>query len=161
MPVETQYGWQCTLYGNGGTFAAPDWGEDGEDIKIVGDLQLDPAYGEVVIPTREAGGVQSFEPVILGVGITGKMRVDKSNATFVAWDAAFHAKTALDLLMLNGPKGVNGNRGYRMEFKLFTWKEVQGNGDLLMREFTLKPCLSTNPKQRAVVTGGNVVLTGL
>jgi hypothetical protein len=151
------YGWKCNLSGNGGTTGTPTWAE----ILIVADTKLAPSFSENVIPTREGKGLELSEPNLLKIEVTGKMRVEYADADYVKWDTAFATKGELDLLVLNGPPTVNGVTGYRLAFKLHKFEESQGNEEILMKDFVLKPCLSAVPRKRAKVVSGTIAYSDL
>jgi hypothetical protein len=156
MSEKVRYGWQAVLLLNTGTRAATVFVE----ASIVGDIQLDAVYKSAVIPTREGKGLELEEPTIQSLSLSGKMRVDDTSTIYDAFDDAFAAKTPLDVLVLNGKKLSEGARGYFLEFKIHDWKQGQGNDAILMHDFTLKPCIGSRPKMRAIVgAAGALTLT--
>lgn len=147
-------GIDCVFYRNSGTYGSPTWTE----VDDILDLDADPSWGEGDASSR-GSPVMMTEPTQMALSITGKIRVSLDDADFVALDDAFVARTALDLMVLNGPSSTNGVRGWRMDFKIFGWKETQAANGVLYRDFTMKPCLSSNPPKRAVVASGAAVFT--
>lgn len=147
-------GIDCKFYRNSGTYGSPTWTE----VNDILDLDADPTWGEGDASSRGSPVVMT-EPTMLGMTITGKIRVSLADADFVALDDAHIARTALDLMVLNGNSTTNGVRGWRMDFKIFGWKETQAANGVLYRDFTMKPCLSDNPPKRAVVASGSPVFT--
>jgi hypothetical protein len=84
-----------------------------------------------------------------------------TNAVFLFIDAAFIARTEIDILVLNGPNTTNGVRGYRSGMKVLDLGEDQKIDGVLFRSFTMKPCISANPTKRVVVSGGVPVYTAI
>lgn len=154
MAKKMRYGWKAKgYYRSGGTFESPTMTE----ITVVGNLKVSPKYKSAVIPTREGKGLELEEPTLLGIEVSGFIRDDENDAAFLAFDTAFHAKTELDTAFLNGGITEAGSRGYRLGMKVHEWEQQQDNDGVLGYQFVLKPCISDNPKQRAVVSPEGVV----
>ncbi|MBX3397487.1 MAG: hypothetical protein KF873_01990 [Gemmataceae bacterium] len=154
MAKKIRYGWKAKgYYRSAGTFESPTMTE----ISVIGNLKVSPKYSGQTIPTREGKGMQLDEPTFLGIEVSGFIRDDENDAAFLAFDAAFHAKTELDMAFLNGGITEAGSRGYRLGMKLHEWEQQQDNEGVLGYQFVLKPCISDNVKQRAVVSAEGVV----
>lgn len=142
----------------GGSYASPTWVE----ATLLGDVQFSGQWSFADAPTRET-------PVIRGartnipLGVSGKMRNPHSavaNAVFDAFDDAFfNSSTTLDVMFLDKPKDDNTARGVRSEWELTNWSEDQALGNVLYKDFELKPALATNPPKRVKVTAGSPVFS--
>lgn len=112
--------------------------------------------------TRAGGGLKQYEPTLMDLAITGKIRSDESDTTgFVALETAFLGRTSVDVMILDGDDAVNGSRGYRFDAKVFKFGEDQALDGILFREFELAPCVSDNAVCKAVVASGAPVFTTL
>lgn len=133
-----------------GNYNAPTWAE----VDEISDLNLGRGWEEFDASTRGTP-VGAMIKVKLNLEATGKIRVDDSDADYVAiYDAANSKDQVLDVMILNGPLSTNGVRGVRMDCQVMSLNEDQGLGTVLFDEFTLKPNnLSNNPKL-VVVAGG-------
>ena len=112
--------------------------------------------------TRAGGGLKQYEPTLMDLALTGKIRTDESDATgFVAMETAFLARSSIDVMILDGGNTVNGSRGYRFDAKVFKFGEDQALDGVLFREFELAPCVSDNAVCKAVVASGAAAFTTL
>lgn len=153
---KVKLGFKGTLNNNGGTYGSPTWA----NMSSVSDVTVGAGFTEAKGSTREYG-VDFFEPTMLGFEISGKIRSDDSDANgYIALETAFLARSPLDLMVLDGASATNGNRGFRMDFKVFKWEEEQGLDGVMYRAFTLKPCVPINGGPASVVvTSGAPVFT--
>lgn len=145
-------GIKCKCYRNAGTWGTPVW----DEIKNISDFQIDPkwAFGEAKI---RATRVSMVAPTTLTCAVTGKMLKDPSDADFTALNTAFQTASAIDFLILDGPKDLAGAEGVRGYFYLEGWTESQGTGDIVYKDFGLSPALPTDGnylKFAVVATGG-------
>lgn len=156
MAQTIKRGYACKLYRNTANFVTPTW----DEVSALGDVQLNLAFDEFDATVR-GDGVKLSEPTLLGIEVTGRIRSDENSTDFTAFETAALTRASLDVLVLDGTSTTNGSRGIRAEMKLFNWSEDQALGNVLFREFTLKPCLSENARQSVVVSAGAPVLTAL
>lgn len=147
--METRIGILSVLYVNDGTYAAPTWIE----IDLVSDLAVNPTWNEGESTARRTA-VQTFEETTLALELPGKIRVDRSDAGFLVFEQAFHNRGVLDIMALNGAKDQNLSSGYRFDGKLFGFSEDQAMGNVLFKDFTIKPCASVNIPKFVAVVGG-------
>ena len=151
-----KYGYKGKIYLNGGTYGSPTWNE----VKNVREVKVGGEMGDSDGTTRAGGGTEQSEPVLRKLGVTGKIRSDDSDTTgYIALETAFLTRGVLDVMLMDGDKGVAGNRGYRFDAKNFTWPEDQANDGILWRDFDLRPCISANPVCQAVATAGDDSVT--
>lgn len=150
MP-NAKYGFDGTIYFNGGTYGSPTWGL----VNAVRDVNIGADMDETDASTRIGGGVKQSEPTLLAIELSGKIRSNDADSNgFILMETAFFTRTSLDVLFLDNPNTVNGSRGYRCDMKVFKFGEPQNLGDVLFREFSIKPCASANAVNKAVVSGG-------
>lgn len=158
MPVVAKYGFDGTINVNSGSYGSPTWA----NVANVRDVQVGADMDEFDASTRAGGGVKQSEPTLLALEVSGKIRSDQNDtAGFVAFETAFLTRASMDLLVLDGGATVNGARGYRADMKVFKFGEAQGLGDVLHREFALKPCVSVNAAYKAIVASGAPAFTTL
>lgn len=136
-------------YVNMGTFLVPNW----EEIKLIGDLTPNLSWnlgdGSVRVPR-----VVQQEPTNLVIEVTGRVRKNMSNVSFLKLRGAFLACTIVDVMILDGLKEVNNHEGVRCEFKVSAFNEPQGLQEVTFKEFTLTPCISDNHPMSVIVIAG-------
>ncbi|WP_020467852.1 hypothetical protein [Zavarzinella formosa] len=150
--AKAKLGLLATLYRNTGTYEAPIW----SPVTGISDFSVNPTMDEGDASGKGDGGLAASEPTLLHLEFTGKIREDESNGAFTVFENAFYGRTALDLLMLSGPKETVGSRGLRADFKFFNWTQDQGLPTVLFNDFTIKRVIG-NPVQRAVINSTDVV----
>lgn len=143
------------LYYNTGTYGSPTWTE----ITLVSDLNLKIEIDKLEASSRASRG-KLYLPGMIDLGVTFKVRKDRSNAPVAALLNAFAAITLLDFLVLDGDKSTNGNEGWRFESYIFSANEDQSLNSVLYPELIIVPAPSSNGNPaKAVVSGGAPVLT--
>lgn len=144
-------GYLCAIYiRTSGSFASPTFTE----ATLVGDLSVTDPNDKLSADARAGVGIHEYEPGMIDLMISGRIRVDQDNTVFAAIVAAKAARTALDVMVLNGKQTVNGSIGYRMEMKVFKLDEDQALGNVLYRDFEFAPCPSDEAKQTVLVAAG-------
>lgn len=150
----TRVGIIAGLYINTGTYEAPDW----DEFDLVGDAAVNPNWEEGDATTRQSL-VNQAEPTKMALEVTGRARVADDNAVFDEVEAAFIQRNPIDILALNGKIDSPGASGYRFDAKIFTWGEDQAMGNVLFKDFNMKPCASDNdPKFVKVAPDGTTLL---
>lgn len=153
--MKAKLGFQAVIYRNSASYDTPTW----DEVTDISDLNLTPAMEEADSTARGQGGLGTSEPTILRIEISGKIRDGSpANADYTAFQNAFYGRSALDLLVLDGPRTVVGSTGVRADFKLFNWAQDQSLATALFNDFSLKPCVG-NTAQRAEVTEVESVAT--
>lgn len=156
--MATKYGFKGKVYLNSGSYGSPTWNE----VSNLREVKVGAAFNEDDVTVRAGGGLAQFEAVILALEVSGKIKTDEADTTgFVAMETAFLTRAALDVMVLDADDAVTGARGFRFDAKVFKFEEDQANEKTLFRDFTLKPCLSANAAQKAVVASGSPVFTSL
>lgn len=156
MAQTIKRGYACKLYRNTANFGTPTW----DEVTALGDVQLNLSWDEFDA-TMRGDGVKSSEPTLLGIEVTGRIRSDENSTDYTTLETAAYTKALVDVLVLDGTSTVNGSRGVRAEMKIFNWSEDQALGNILFREFTLRPCVSENARQSCIVTAGAPAFTAL
>lgn len=133
-----------------GPNAGPSWSE----VDKVSDLDVDPQWKEGDASVRDSR-VEKSVKTLVGLVITGKIRVSDDDPLYIAFWEAAHSDEVLDLMILNGKKDVNGVRGYRIHCQVHGGKEDQAMPNVLFMEFTLKPTIGEAKK--VVIAAGNPV----
>lgn len=154
---DTRLGFNCKVYANSGTtYATPTWLE----FVLVSDATLSAEFDSFDATTRVSNGVKEMEPTLLGLGVAGQIKVDDDDAAFLMLDERTFMRKAMDILVLNGDKTDPGVRGWRFWAKNMKLSEDQKLGNVLFREFDLKPCVplvaAEKPKRAVVSAGGTV-----
>ena len=147
---------QGKLYRNTAAYNSPTWAA----IDLVADVQVNPAWDEADGSVR-ASRVKQFAKTMMGLEISARVRVDLTDAGYLALLGALHSDTPLDLMILNGDKTTNGVTGYRADFHVMSAGEDQSLGNVLFREFTLKPAVSSNDAQKVTVASGAPVFSDI
>lgn len=141
------FGFNAKLYRNTGTYAVPVWNE----IPIVGDCSINDAREKVSTHTRLTGPVATYEPGVVDISITAKIRVIYDDEDYEAVREAYINGSTLDIMCLDGPLSVVGVTGYRFLARVFTWSQEQNLGSILYRDIELAPTSSNAAeKPRAV-----------
>jgi hypothetical protein len=140
-----------------GNFASPTFTE----VPIIGDVAIAGTwnFGESI--TRETPVVRGARTT-LPLSITGTMAVRDDDTNYIVFDDAYHNSAAvLDVMILNGSNTTNNVTGFRAEFELLNWGENQAAGNVLMKDWELRPTISANLPKRVKVTAGAPVFTNI
>lgn len=133
----------------------PTWGS----IPLISDCNVNGSWDEGEASAR-LSRVKSSEPTMLGLEVTGKIRVKDalSLASYALLYEGHFKDILVDILALNGPVTEVGAEGYRFEAKVFNWGEDQSLGVVLFKDFSLKPCIPSDithvPKKARVIDPG-------
>lgn len=133
-------GIDCKVYYNTGTYGSPTWAE----WSCVRDTTFNLTFDEVDATCRGGGGYRQSAITLSSIEVTGNAIKEKSDASFVAIEAAAVAKTVLDVLVMDGPVDDDDSDGWRMDAQIFSWTENQPYEDIVTVDFTLKPARSAN-----------------
>ena len=150
-------GYTAKLYRNSGSYASPTWVE----VENIIDLNFPHNFERLEAFTRGSGGVMEAEPGAMNLAFTFKIRSDESDTDFTALETAYEGRSLIDFMILDGSSSTNGSRGYRYEGKIFSFGEDQALGNILYRDVSVEPCISSNAKKSVVVTSGAPVFTTL
>jgi hypothetical protein len=152
------FGKDAKLYNNSGTYGTPVW----DEIAAVREIQVPDGDFEEIEASGRDYPLKLSEPGNFQFSIEGKIRTNESDTDFIALETAALAKSQLDIMILTGGSATNGNRGFRMDFKLHKFfGEDQNIDQILWRPFMLKPCVPTNAPKSVVVSSGAPVFTAL
>jgi hypothetical protein len=131
------------LYYNTGTYASPTWAE----ICNVKDLTLSLEKDEVDVTTRCSGGFKEYADGLLDANVTFNMLYDPSDAAFTALQTAFFAKTAVEVLVLDGPEtpaSGDTSQGLRSTTMVKSFSRSESLGEALMTDVALRPVANDN-----------------
>ena len=137
------------------TWDIPTWAT----LPLISDCNVNAPWDEGDASAR-LSRAKSAEPTMMGLEITGKIRVKGADvvASYFALYNAHFRDLIVDILALNGPLAEVGAEGYRFEAKVFNWGEDQSLGAVLYKDFSIKPCIPSDvtryPKKAIVVAPG-------
>lgn len=154
---ETRIGVDCKLYVNAvasGDSPAADW----EEIPLVADVQVDGTWVESESSAR-ISILDTVEPTTLGLGMTGRVRKDATNAGYNRLRNAWLTREVLDIMELDGAIDKENSTGFRYPAKITAFSEDQSRNNVLYNDFTIKPCASDVAPQSVIVTSGIPVYT--
>jgi hypothetical protein len=154
--MSVKLGLKAKLYRNTGSYSSPTWSA----IGLIGDLTVTPEWDEAEGNVRDTT-VKSVAKTLLGIEISGRVRVSNTDPGYLALRDAFYATTPIDLMILNGAQDENGSHGWRCDWHVMAFTEDQGLTNVIYADFSLKPAVSENPHNRAVVTSGAPVYTAM
>jgi hypothetical protein len=145
-------GINAKVYRNTGTWGSPTWTEVPEFESV----QIDPRYTEGESNSRDSRFARG-KLTLAGCSATARLKVKPGNTNFESLMDAFALATAVDLLILDGPRTTVGSRGIRAEFNLMAAGDDQGITSRLYRDLALNLNDSDNlPKWAKVVTGPTI-----
>ena len=152
--MDTRLGILSKFYINDGTYGAPTWVE----IDLISDMAVNGVWEEGDSSARRTR-VATADPTRMTLELAGKVRVDRTDAGYFSLERSFLDTNVIDVLVLNGAKDQNNSSGYRFDAKIFNWSEDQAMGNVLYKDFSIKPCASDNAVKAAHVVGGVPVFT--
>ncbi|HYH69217.1 MAG TPA: hypothetical protein VD866_31275 [Urbifossiella sp.] len=127
------------IYRNTASHGSPAWSE----VAIFENVQVNPSYDRGDANTRESRAKREANTQMM-LEVTGRLKVRPADANYQAFEDAFVADSAIDLLVLNGPIDDPGVSGWRADFGVRTFTEDQGLGNVLYKEVTLTPADTDN-----------------
>jgi len=133
-------GFAAKLYRNNGSYAVPDWVE----MDNVKECKLTLSGVEIDVTTRGGGGYQQTEPGLIDANLEFGINWDTSDENFTALQAAFLARTSLDVLALDGAYTVAGSQGLRMTAKVTKFDRDEPVAGILATSVTMRPCIADN-----------------
>jgi hypothetical protein len=149
-------GFKAVLYLVGGTDEAPTY----TAFQGISDCNLAFTRAELNASSRDSE-INDIELGMADIAITGKMLNNPDNVGFAELEASLITRSSLRVLALDAAKTVNGAKGYCFDAKNSTWTHDESLGAVIYKDFSLKPCPSSYPKKKAIVTAGEVVLTSI
>lgn len=134
------FGFDAKLYRNTGNYASPVWNE----VTNIKDCKLNMTADEVNVTTRAGGGAKQTEPGLQDTSVEFGMVWDTADLDFGVIQAAYFARTSLELLILDGSKLVVGSQGLRVTMKVTKFERDESVSDALAVSVTMKNCLSAH-----------------
>lgn len=135
-----------------GSYASPTWTE----ATLISDLTVNPTWDEADASARESRIKQTVK-TLLALEINGRLKTKPLDATWEAFMNAMLSDGTLDLLVLTGDKAVEGNRGWRADFQVFSGSQDQSMANALYEDLVLKPSVETNAVLAVKVAAGGVL----
>ena len=139
--MTAQLGIDCKAYYNLGTYESPNWSE----IRYIRDATLNQAVAEVDVTSRFAQGSKEYIQGLFDYGFEFDMRWKPANAAFSALRSAFHGKTPVELMILDGPVDSAGSQGLRGTFAVFNFSRAEQMEEGVVVNVTMKPTEADNP----------------
>lgn len=129
-------------------------------VATVNDLKETPGWNTAEAQDR-ASGIAALAKLNPTLRITGTIRVDENQASYLAMRAAYKSRNPINLMNLSGPKDSNGAEGFKGYFHVINWGGDQGMQAAGYREFELAPAIvgTATPFKSVVVAGGVPVYT--
>jgi hypothetical protein len=132
------------LYLNSGTYGAPSWTE----VTNAKDVTLGLEGSEVDVSTRAGQGWTESVQGLLTASIDFNMLWDRgsTDAAFLAIQAAFFAKTSVEMLVLDGDVAATDglSQGLRAICMVSTFNRNETLGEALTVDVSLKPIKNTS-----------------
>lgn len=135
-----------------GAYESPGWTEN----QLISDFTQDVKWGESEANARESRIEQALK-AMLGLNWSGKMKKKPLDPTYEAFMNAILSDDILDLLILDGAKDVEGNRGWRVDSQIFDGTEDQGLKNTLYVGIVFKPILLLHPPLAVRVNSGGAL----
>lgn len=129
------------LYRNTGSYGTPTW----TLMTNVQDLTSNDSMEEADVSTRGDGGFAASEPTLRALELTFGMVNKPADADYAAILAAYAARTAIDIAVMDGPIATAGSKGVRARYKVFQFPRNQELRGAQTTEVMLKPCVDANP----------------
>jgi hypothetical protein len=145
--MKTILGIDCKAYRNTGTNASPTWNE----VPNVSDPALALESSEANVTTREGGGWELTKEAIKKASFEWKMIADSDDVDWVAFRDAWLNKTAVEMLILDGPVGTAGSQGLRAPMAVLKFSRGEENEGVAMTEVSVKPTRSPDAAGAAIV----------
>lgn len=136
-------GLNAKLYRNSASYGTPTWVLMGN----VQDLTAGDTMDEADVSTRAGGGFAEVEPTLRALELSFGMVNKPGDADVAALLAAYAARTALDIAVMDGPIATAGSRGVRARYKVFQMPRAQELRGAQTFDVMLKPCVDANPPE--------------
>jgi hypothetical protein len=150
--MATPLGINAKVYRNTGVdYATPTWTE----VDQIADLSVNPEWDEAEGGARSSR-IKKSSKTMLGIEITGRIKVQLADAGYVALRDAMYTDIPLDLLILNGANDEDGVHGWRGEWNVMSGTEDQALQNRLYMDFRLTPYDGTEEPMYAEVVAGVV-----
>jgi len=123
------------VYYNTGTYASPTWTE----ISNVKDVTLNLEKDEIDVTTRASGGFKERADGLIDASIGFQILWNNSDTAFTALQDGFFNKTAVEMLVLDGPQTTTGSEGLRATCMVKSFTRSEPLGGALMADVNLLP----------------------
>ena len=123
------------LYYNAGTYASPTW----TVINNIKDVTLNLDKDEVDVTTRGSGGFKEYVDGLIDATVDFGMLWDTTDAAFTAFQTAFFAKTAVEVLVLSGVYTAGAHQGLRATCMVKSFSRGETLGEALTVDVSIRP----------------------
>src|SRR4051794_30097558 len=106
-------GKNARLYYNSASPGSPTWVAIGN----VRDVKIDFDKKDADAATRDTGGVEAYLGTFIACPIDFQMNHNTADAGWQALKASFFNFSAIELLVLDGPKETTGSQGWRCPYE--------------------------------------------
>lgn len=146
------------MWMSSGNYNTPTWSE----IDLAKDVQVDPTWDQAEAFSR-ATSVKEYAKGLLELGFTISAKCSGTDTGYGALMDAFTSRTGtIDLLVLDAGSTTNGAEGVRLTAGVFGASQQQNIGDVLYREFEVKPSAHADNKPKWVeVVNNSPVFTAI
>lgn len=128
------------LYYNAGSYASPTW----TLICNVKDLTMTLESAETDVTTRCGSGFNEYVAGLTDVTISFSMIYDPSDTAWEALRGHFFAKTAVEMLVLDGLVATAGSEGLRATCIVRSFTRNETLGEAIMTDVVLRPTPNAN-----------------
>lgn len=150
----SKLGIEAVVYRNtSGDWNSPTW----VACDLIQDFSPNEGWDVAEIVIRRSR-VKMGAKTTLDISFTGKMLRDDSDSNYLAFLAAVRSPDAtLDLLILDGDKGVAGSNGVRALYQITSNTGSQNPADVLYMDLAGHPYPNANAPEYASATGGGAI----
>jgi hypothetical protein len=144
---------KAKFYRNTGNYGTPVW----VAIDYIRDANVGKGWDFTDASIRGTR-VKLYAPTQVDFALTATARCDDLDAGYLALDALTVNGATADFLVLDGALTVEGTRGVRADFHVSDAGQDQSIGNVLYKQFELKPGVSANFPM-AIVVGASSAIT--
>ncbi len=142
-------------YRSSGSWASPVYSQ----ITDIKDLSADMSMEEADVTARASGKLRHVEPIMLLDGLEWEMIEINDAVDFLFIQAAFDARTLIELFCCSGDKTGSGETFVRFEGKVLSFKKKEPLTAVNTYSVTAKPAFSTNSPTFGITGGGTMNLS--
>ena len=144
-----KFGWECKLYRNTATYAAPTWNE----VAHAEGVTPGNVYGEEDVSRRAEGREKMVVPTQMAREVKFSMLADADDEDYAAFRTAYEGPTPIEVMVLDGDAETPGSYGFRATMAVMGFEEAQPVNNIVRTQITLKPTLADNPPEWVEITG--------
>ncbi len=141
-------GLNAKTYRNTGSYESPTWVE----FKNIVDLEYPDSMQEADFTTRGSNGFSEKEPTLRDLELNFGMVNKAGDADLAAVATAYASRAKLDLQVLDNGIAVNGAKGVRARWKVFSFKKGQPLAGAQTMDVGMKPCVDAHPPSDVTIS---------